>query len=171
MKIPGQNENPRSRLTSLSSGSEPPFFVSDTDLPWMQPTAQIHSTNPRKFKPAYHTQTRDVPRWRCLILIAIEIRDQRKLSFCMTEWSRLQPKLSLSRKQREVYRQLTHRNTECVRSGKSKINQGPLKLLKNTEKKMRILKEIGGNERRIQGPSVNVGSLAQGLYLEYICLT
>lgn len=89
----------------------------------------------------------------------------------MTEWSRLQPKLSLSRKQREVYRQLTHRNTERVRSGKSKISQGPLKLLKNTEKKMRILKEIGGNERRIQEPSVNVGNLDQGLYLEYICLT
>lgn len=135
MKTPGQNENPRSQLTSLSSGSGPPFFVSDTDLPWMQPTAQIHSTKPRKFKPACHTQTRDVPRWRCLILIAVEIKDQRKLSSCMTEWNGLQLKLSLGRKQREVYCQLTHRNTKRVRSGKSKISQGPLKLLINIEKK------------------------------------
>lgn len=64
----------------------------------------------------------------------------------MTEWSGFQLKLSLSRKQREVYRQLLHRNTKPVRSGKPKINQGPSKLLKNTEKKMRILKEICGNK-------------------------
>lgn len=62
MKTSGQNENRRSQLTSLSSGIGPPFFVSDTDLLLMQPTAQIPSTKPRKFKPAYHTQTRDVPR-------------------------------------------------------------------------------------------------------------
>lgn len=149
MKTSGQNENRRSQLTSLSSGIGPPFFVSDTDLLLMQPTAQIPSTKPRKFKPAYHTQTRDVPRWRSLILIAIEIKDQRKPSSCMTEWSGRQLKLSLSRKQREVYHQLIHRNTKPVRSGKSEINQGPLKLLKNTEKKMRILKKICGNKRRI----------------------
>lgn len=86
-------QNPRSRLTSITSHSATPFSILDNEL-LLQPTSQIHNnTKQRKCKPAYHTQIRDVPRWS-LLLIAIEQKTEGS-SPPAQEWGRLEMKVGL----------------------------------------------------------------------------